>query len=133
MRESEKEHVMDMTSYLPAKFYRISDVESGPVTETILRVDRSDRFDKAEITFESGNVLTLSSTNVAVLVKAFGADSDAWAKKTIELYLGQVPFKGEMTDSVLVRPVSPPVPAEERKAPPPRRSLRGDLDHEVEF
>jgi hypothetical protein len=106
---------MDMRQYLSDEFVKIDHVRNGPLQVRIANV-RAGQYDKADAVFESGEVLSLNSGNTRILVKAFGPNSESWIGKDIELSLGQVLFQGRLQDSVVVRPLSPPVAAHEREA-----------------
>jgi hypothetical protein len=116
---------MDMRKYY-AGYIKVEDLDS-PRQEQIEDC-RVGNFDRPVLHFESGDKLSLNFTNTRTLGGAFGDDSNEWIGKTIELYVGQVKYQGELQPSVLVRPISPPVPLEQRK-----QIADDDLDDEVPF
>jgi hypothetical protein len=108
-------------------FLKPDDVREGPVQVTITDISEG-KYDKPDIDFDDGTRLSLNATNSRVLARAFGYDSDDWIGKRIELALGEVEFKGQMQESIIVRPISP-APAERKAppAPPKRRELDDDI------
>jgi hypothetical protein len=119
---------MDMRSYMGTTFIKPKDVPT-PRQDQIVDISIGN-YDKPVATLKGGGKLSLNATNCSVLGRAYGPDSDDWVDKTIELYVGQVEFKGEMQDSVLVRPISPPVPQEQGRQP---QDGRDDLADEIPF
>jgi hypothetical protein len=77
--------------------------------------------------------LSANATSCGCLIRAYGAESDDWLDKEIEIYVDEVEIKGKntgemvTTDAVLVRPISPPL---EKKAPVKRKD---DLDDSIPF
>jgi hypothetical protein len=106
---------MDMSKYNGEQFLKPDDVRDGPLVMQIAAV-KLGKFDRPEIVFESGAILTINVGNNNILTRAYGPDSNDWLGKEIELTLGQVKYKGELQDSVVVRPVSPPLAAGELTA-----------------
>jgi hypothetical protein len=100
---------MDMRKYAGSSFLKVEDVRDSTRQDQIVDVTIGD-FDKPVLQLASGDKLSLNATNTKALNRAYGWDSAGWSGKTIELYIGQVEFKGQEQDSVLVRPISPPVP-----------------------
>jgi hypothetical protein len=100
---------MDMRKYAGSSFLKVEDVRDSTRRDEIVDVTMGD-FEKPVLHLASGDKLSLNATNTKALNRAFGWDSSRWAGKTIELYIGQVEFKGQEQDSVLVRPILPPVP-----------------------
>jgi hypothetical protein len=118
---------MDMSKFSGETFLKVSDVKDGPLQEQIALV-REGRFGKPDIVFESGSLFSINATNNRILCRAYGADSDAWAGKEIELYLGEIEFQKEMRPAVLIRPISPPI--KKPKKPPAQKP---DFNDEVAF
>lgn len=106
---------MDMRKYgRRSAFIKADQVRGQPRNETIVFV-KIGRFDRPDVTFESGKQLTLNATNVDVLVDAYG-DSDNWLGKQIELFLGAIEYQGSDHAAVLVRPITPPSKQKTAKA-----------------
>ena len=61
------------------------------------------------------------------MVRIYGPNGNDWIGCTVELYAGQTEYQGKQTDSVLLRPVTPPKPVSEQ-AP-----VKSPLDDEVPF
>jgi hypothetical protein len=81
--------------------------------------------------FSDGTKLSVNATNNRTLVTSYGADSDDWINKQIELSLGEVEYDGQMQETIVVKPISPPV--EKKKSPEPRKSRSGEMDDEIAF
>jgi hypothetical protein len=124
---------MDVTKYLGSLFLKVEDVRNAHREMRIIDCSLG-QYDKLDLTFEGGDKLSLNTTNVRTLARAYGKDSDAWVGKTIQLYIGKTEYRGEEQDSILVRPVSSSAALEpgEEAASAPRR-LSSDLDDEIPF
>jgi hypothetical protein len=120
-----------MRKFSGSGFIKIDHVRDGPLSETIARIVPG-KYDKANAVFVSGGVLALNATSVAVLIRAYGANSDDWINKTIELYAGEIEYQGEPVPAVRVRPISPPLKPAEQTALPPSDG-GDDLDSETPF
>src|SRR5262249_23503064 len=85
------------------------------------------RFDKPDLVFKSGEILSLNATNNRILMRVYGDNSEDWIHKQIQLVLGQVKFQGELQDSVVVKPLDPPVekPTPVSPEPPAQTPKRG--------
>jgi hypothetical protein len=112
----------DMSKYMGSRFLKVADVkESGPFQAKIVAVEISEKFDKPEVNLDDGSVLSLNATNVGRLVRAYGANSNDWIGKAIELSVGEVEYQDKPVETILVKAVSPPV---ENKAPvKPKRNF----------
>jgi hypothetical protein len=113
-----------------SRFLKVADVkEGGTFQAKIVAVEISEKFDKPEANLDDGSVLSLNATNVGRLVRAYGANSNDWIGKTIELSVGEVEYQDKPVETILVKAVSPPI---ENKAPAkPKR--RDDLNDEIPF
>jgi hypothetical protein len=126
---------MDMRRFSGPHFIKIADVRDGPIQAQIAVV-REGKYDKPDLVFDSGDVLSLNATNNQTLVRAYGANSEDWVGKEIELLLGEAPYQGRQIESVTVRPISPPLKPADQKRPaakPPAESTTGDMDDEIPF
>jgi hypothetical protein len=116
---------MDMRRYLKKVFLKVDDVKaSGPIRVTIAGVSEG-QFGKPDLAFHDRTQLSLNPTNGLVLARAYGMDSDDWLDKELELYVGETKYRGEPQETILVKPISPPI---ENKAPP-----KPEFDDAVEF
>jgi len=106
---------MDMRKYSGERFIKLADVADGPIRERIVGV-REGKYGRPDLIFESGDILSLNSTNNIVLMRAYGPDSDGWADKDVELYQGEIPYEGKPQDAVRVKPISPSMAAKEKAA-----------------
>jgi hypothetical protein len=124
---------MDISEHISGGFLKVGDLAGGVRREVIAEV-RPGRYQNPDCEFQSGAVLTLNATNLRALAAAWGPETDAWTGKEVELYVGKTQFNGQDRESVLVRPISPPIPAEQRPkpAPKPRGAIAG-LDDEIPF
>ena len=100
---------MDMRKYSRRSAYiKVDDVRDRPRDETIVFV-KEGKFGKPDLTFESGKVFSINTSNTETLIAAYGADSDLWINKQIQLYLGSIHYQGEDHEAVLIKPITPPV------------------------
>ena len=101
---------MDMRKYGGSIFRKPedADVREGPVQVVITNVSES-KFEKPVLDFDDGTCLSLNGTNNRVLMKAYGTESDNWIGKTVELTVGPIEYEGKTRDSILVKPISPPI------------------------
>ena len=106
---------MDMRKYSGEQFIKVDDVREGPLQVQIALVKQG-KFDKPDMNFETGEILSLNATNTKILVRAYGPNSEDWVGKEIELTLGQVEFQKKLQDAVVVKPISPPIAAAEKAA-----------------
>jgi hypothetical protein len=95
--------------YSSRTYIKIDDVVDGPLVKTIASIAEGS-FDKPEATFEDGAKLSLNRTSVLALGKVFGWESREWIGGRVEIYAGEVTFKGSTKPGVFVRPIDPPAP-----------------------
>ena len=105
---------MDMRKFSGDHFIKLDDVRDGPLHEVIAAV-KLGKYDKPDLVFESGDLLSLNATNNKALIRAYGRNSDDWIGKEIDLLQGEIPFNNEMKETVIVQPVSPPQPSARTK------------------
>jgi hypothetical protein len=84
---------MDMRKFSGEHFIKTADVRDGPLQMQIAVV-REGKFDKPDLVFESGDLLSLNATNNQILLRAYGPNSDNWIGKDIELFLGEESASG---------------------------------------
>ena len=128
---------IDMRKYGGEYYLTIADVRDRPLRMKIVDV-REGKYDKPDLIFETGDALSLNATNRRVLMRAYGPTSDTWISKDIELVLGETEFQGKPQESVLTKPVSPPLTAAERAAvpeplPKPGNGGGSDMDDDIPF
>jgi hypothetical protein len=120
---------MDMSKFGGDQYLKVEDVRaSGPVRATIEAV-RDGNFDKPVAHLSDGSAVQLNVSNVRTLIRAWGKNSEDWLNREIELVLDQVEYRGELTDSIVVRPISAALPVSARKAPP----AGGPIDDDIPF
>jgi len=99
---------MDMSKYIGNVFLKVEDVKaSGPISKRI--TDVSENLGKPDLTFHDRTQLSLNNTNLRVLARAYGMESDDWLGKEIELEVGEIKFRGEPQEAILVKPITPPI------------------------
>jgi hypothetical protein len=119
---------MDMSQYSGGAFLKIGDVKvNGPLRVVIDDIQLG-KYGRPDVSFTDGTKLSLNVTNNKALCNAYGTESSGWVGKEIELSLGEVEFQGEPQESILVKPISPPI---ENK--PPKRKPGGDMEDETPF
>jgi hypothetical protein len=118
---------MDMRKYSGEHFVKVDDVKDGPIKGQIAVV-KEGKWDKPNIVFESGDVLSLNATNIKTLTHAFGTESDYWIGKMVEMFVGVIQYQGSDHEVVLVRPITPSVKdgATDQKKPPPSADEMSD-------
>ena len=104
---------MDMRPYSGQHYIKTDDVRDAPFRGIIGTV-KNGRYGKPDLVFESGETLSLNATNTAALIRSFGPNSVDWYSKIVECTLGQTMFQGDATDTVIVKPISPPIPLEQQ-------------------
>jgi hypothetical protein len=116
-----------MRKYSGEHFVKIDDVRSAPIQGQIVEV-KEGKYDKADLVFESGDVLSLNATNTQILIRAYGTNSDYWVGKMVEMFLGKAKYNGTYNDSVLVRAISSsPKDANADKAPDQDKSPSDEI------
>jgi len=115
---------MNMKQYVGETFIKFADVRDGALRMKIAAI-REGKFDKPDMVFESGEVLSLNATNTRILMRAYGQESADWIGKEIELTPGQIEFQGQLRDSVVVKPISPPTDKGEQSRQSPRTPSSG--------
>jgi hypothetical protein len=126
---------MDMRPFKKPKFLKLEDIRSsGPRQDRIVGVVMG-QFKKPDLILESGDKLGLSATNIEILSKAYGFESEDWGGHAIKLYVGKGTFEGEDVDMILVEPISKAENSEEASEPvrkTPTKSI-DPLDEEIEL
>ncbi len=115
---------MDMRKFSGEHFVKVDDVRDGAIQGQIAVV-RQGKYDKPDLVFESGDVLSLNSTNTQTLIRTYGTDSEYWIAKQIEMFLGEIKYQGSDHEAVLVRPISPPTK--------PAAVTKADFDDEIPY
>jgi hypothetical protein len=112
---------MDMKSYAGKSFIKVDDVRPHSIKGKITFA-KEGQFNKPDLYLHTGDILSLNTTNVKALIRAFGSESKDWTGKWVELYLGTVRYQGADNESVLVRPLVEDEPA----AKPQPKQATGD-------
>jgi len=120
---------MDMSKYIGPQFLKVEDIRaSEPRQVTIVDV-KEGNYDKPTLHFDDGTCLDCNTTNGRALARAYGYESDDWIDKEVRLVVGEVQYQGKPQETVLIKPISPPV---ENKAPP-KPEPRPDFDDSIPF
>jgi hypothetical protein len=112
---------MDATQYAGNSYLTVEDLADGPRTDEKIIAIFVGAYEKLVLQFASGAALSLNVTNTRRMIKAFGEETEGWNGKLVELYVGEIPFKGVPTKSIMVRPPEKPdeKPDERGDAEPP--------------
>jgi hypothetical protein len=89
----------NLSDYSARHFIKVDDVREKPLRDVIVDVSLG-QYDKLELTFESGDVLSLNGTNAAVLRRHYGKNTNALIGKEIEMHLGTIKFQGSDKEAV---------------------------------
>ena len=114
---------MDMSHYSGAAFLKVGDVKvNGPLRVVIDDIQLG-KYGKPDVSFtrRHANCRSTRPTTRPYAMR-MARRADGWIGKEIELSLGEIEFQGEPQESILVKPISPPI---EKK--PPRRKPGGDM------
>ena len=118
---------MDMRKFTGSAFLKVDNLKDGPRVEMIVAVTEGS-YGRPVLKFEGGTCLSLNTTNVKTLVRAYGDNSADWIGTEVELYVGQTKYQGEYQDSILVRPISPEKSQAERSPAPAVEPAREEMD-----
>ena len=121
---------MDISEHLQSGFIKAPDLAGGPQRAVIEDV-RQGRFERPDLHIQDGRMVGLNVTNLRALGNYWGSETDAWIGKQIELFVGKTEFQGKVQDSIMIRPISPPIPMAERKKPQPKQ--KPDFDDSIPF
>jgi hypothetical protein len=122
---------MNMMKYAGDLYLRVEGIrESGRKQVKIEGVEEG-QFDKPVAAFNGGTSLTLNHPNVRTLMRSYGPESSNWISRDIELYIGTTTYQGRVQDSILVKPISPPIPVNERKPLKPAKPEPEPLDDDI--
>ena len=116
--------------FLGRAFLKLADVKvNGPLRLFTVEA-KEGQYGKLDLEFDDHTVLSLNVTNTRAMARAYGDDYGEWGGKEVELSVGETTFEGEPTETILLRPISPPI----AKKPPKPKGARGDdMDDEMPF
>lgn len=124
---------MNMREFAGDMYLKVSDLQgSGPKKVTIDAVEEGS-FDKPVLRLDDNTLLSINATNAKALIRAYGEESDDWAHKEIELFIGTTSYQGQPKDSILVRPISPAIPGNQRRTPKPASDPNLIDDSDIPF
>jgi hypothetical protein len=119
---------MDMSKFGGDQYLKVEDIRaSGPVRVTIEAVSAGN-FDKPVASLSDGSTVQLNVSNTRTLIRVWGKNSEDWVGREIDLSIGQVDFRGEPTDSIVISPASAAIPIGERKPP-----VEPNIDDDIPF
>jgi hypothetical protein len=127
---------MDMKQFKKSQFIKLEDIRSSAPRQERIADCVMGQFQKPDLIFESGDKLgSLSATNIDILSKAYGFESEDWGGHLIELYAGQGPYDGKMVDMILIRPISKAENSEQASEPVRKKPSKSadPMDKEIEF
>jgi len=76
--------------------------------------------------------MALNKTNFGALVAGFGADSDSWNGKFIEIFAMAVDYQGKSVQGLRLRVINQPAPAEAPQSENPAAGM-DDFDSDIPF
>jgi hypothetical protein len=120
---------LNLKKYAGEHFIKPDDVRERPLKRKIAGI-REGKFGKPDLIFTDGTILALNGTNVNVLRRVYGDDSDKLIEKVVELNLGKLQYNGQLNDAVLVKPITAP---EEPQADESEPSAKPDYDDPIPF
>jgi hypothetical protein len=130
--EPKRRTKMNMREFAGDMYLKVDDLRgSGPKQLTIKDVEQG-AYDKPVLRFSDDTLLSINATNAKVLIRAYGEESDDWVSKVVELYIGPTQYQGQPKDSILVRPISPAIPINQRRTPKPANGPK-PIDDEIPF
>lgn len=125
---------IDMSEYTSSQYLRVADlkeVEGGTIKATIVNIEVNEKYDKPDLILDDGSILSCSPTNCNILTRHYGARSDDWLKKEIELFVDTFDINGVQKEGIKVRPISPPLPPEKKQ--PIKSRKRDPFDDSIPF
>jgi hypothetical protein len=97
--------MVDMKGYAGKHFVKVDDVRDGPIEGKIVDISEGN-YEKLNLTLDTGDCLSLNTTNTARLVRAFGPDSDGAIDQKVRLVLGELTYQGRPREAVLLEPIT---------------------------
>src|SRR5262245_2326217 len=98
---------MDSSKFSNSTRITVNSLGDDVRQETIVEAEVG-QFKKLELVLRSGGRFSLNATNLKKMQKAYGKETDDWMGKEVKLVVGEVTFKGEQVESVVLTPVTPP-------------------------
>jgi len=131
-QERREEKSMDMRKYVTGTFISLDDLRDGSRHEKIVDVVEG-KFDRPNVKFASGDMVSVNATNGRALMRAFGPQTGAWIGREVELYIGQLEYQGAVQDGVRIRPVAPEVAETTATEPPLHTEVPPERDDDTEI
>jgi hypothetical protein len=92
----------DLRKYSGERYLKVEDVGDLHPKKTIAGVRENKKFEKLELIFKTGEVLSINATNTNTLLDHYGTNSDNLVDKEVELYVGPIKYNGTDHDVILV-------------------------------
>jgi hypothetical protein len=99
---------IDLRKYTGNVFRKVEHVRAGPIRVRIIGISEG-QYGKPDLAFDDGSQLSCNPTNCLTLARAYGFESDNLIGKEVELTLGEIQYRGEPQEAILVKPISPPI------------------------
>jgi hypothetical protein len=141
-RKPKKVNKMDMQEFSGSSFFKADELKDQPPVQLRIFIVEIGKYNRPNITFESGRKFSVNTTNNKTLVEAYGRDSDNWIGHVIELFVVDGVFEGEPQKQIKVRPISKsehygeankqPGPVRQKPVPPPAPKSLDNMD-EIPF
>ena len=113
---------MDITTLFPSSYLKAADLQGQPrqvVIESCVAEKISDSETKPVLRFVGiDRGLILNRTNAAVIVGAFGSETNGWVGKGLTLMVMPVNFQGRMVDAIRVQVAASEQATPQFQAPP---------------
>jgi hypothetical protein len=130
---------MDMSQWSSNSFLKLDDVRDQPRQEQIVGIKppgENDKYPKPTAIFQSGKMVGLNKISVGACMAEFGAESNDWLDKYVEVRLETLDFPNGPTEMIVVRPLNTPrsnsAKPTAQKAPIARPSS-AEMDDEIPF
>ena len=121
---------MDAKKYAAKSFLNVEYIERhGPVEGVIEHVELG-QYDKLVITLSAGHKFSLNKTNVGILCRDLGENTDDWLGHPVHLVVGEIKFQGNMQKAVVVEPL---ISNEGEEARPKSKKPKTDYDDQIPF
>jgi hypothetical protein len=132
---------MDMTKWSSNSFLKPDDVRDQPRKEQIVGIKppgENDKYPKPTAIFKSGKMVGLNKVSVGALMVEFGAESDDWFDKYVEVRLETLDFSNGPVELIVVRPLNSATSQSnsaklKAQKPPIARPSSAEMDDEIQF
>jgi hypothetical protein len=110
---------VDIRQFRKPRFLKVEDLRASGSREDRIVGVREGKYGP-DLLLESGDMIGgLLATNIDILVKAYGWETELWSGHAIRIVVGQGEFNKEPVDMILIEPISKAENAEE--TPPTKK------------